>query len=87
VHGHFVVNGRRVDRPSFRVKPGDTIAVRDADKSKKYVKTLLGESPPPVQSWLERDPNRPEGRVLALPTREHVQIPVEEQLIVEMCSR
>jgi len=87
VHGHLTVNGRNVDRPSFRVSPNDTIGVHSAESSRKYIKTMMGDSPPPVQPWLERDVNRMEARVVALPTREHVQIPVEEQLIVEMCSR
>jgi small subunit ribosomal protein S4 len=87
VHGHVTVNGRKVDRPSYEVHSGMTIGVRDADKSKKYIRSLLGDSPPPVQPWLERDDTKLEGRVVALPTRESVQIPVEEQLIVEMCSR
>lgn len=87
VHGHFVVNGRNVDRPGYRVSAGDVIAVHSCDSSRKYIKGTMGESPPPVQPWLERDVNRLEGKVLSLPTRDHVQIPVEEQLIVEMCSR
>ncbi len=87
VHGHITVNGRKVDRPSFRTSQGDTIGVRSSEKSKKFIKNMVGESPPPVQEWLERDETKLEGRVASLPTREHVQIPVEEQLIVEMCSR
>ena len=87
VHGHIAVNGRRVDRPSFRISAGDRVGVRDSDRSKKLVRASLGDSPPPVQPWLELDATKLEGNVVALPTREHVQIPVEEQLIVEMCSR
>lgn len=87
VQGHITVNGRKLDRPSYRVNSGDLIQVRDRERSKNYIRTLLGESPPPLQPWLERDAKKLEGRVTSLPTREHVQIPVEEQLIVEMCSR
>jgi len=87
VHGHITVNGRKVDRPGYRVDVGDVIAVRDREKSKQHIRNLLGESPPPVQPWLERDDKKLEARVTSLPTREHVQIPVEEQLIIEMCSR
>jgi len=86
-HGHIAVNGRRVDRPNFRVTAGDRVGVRDSDSSRKLIRGNLGDSPPPVQPWLELDANKLEGTVVALPTREHVQIPVEEQLIVEMCSR
>lgn len=87
VHGHFLVNGRRVNRPSVLLSPGDRIGVKESERSKKYVRALLGENPPPVQPWLDRDVNALTGQVLGLPTREHVQIPVEEHLIVEMCSR
>ena len=86
-HGHIYVNGRCVDRPSFRVVAGDRVGVRDSDRSRKLVRGHLGESPPPLQAWLELDANKLEANVVALPSREHVQIPVEEQLIVEMCSR
>lgn len=87
VHGHITVNGRKVDKPSFRVSQGDVIGVRESEKSRKFIREHLGESPPPVQEWLEREVSKLEGRVTSLPTREHIQIPVEEQLIVEMCSR
>ena len=87
VHGHIAVNGRKLDRPNYRVRPGDLIGVRDRERSRKHIQMLLGESPPPLQPWLERDEKKLEGRVSDLPTREHVQIPVEEQMIVEMCSR
>ncbi len=87
VHGHIAVNGRKVDRPGYRVSQGDVVGVRTSERSQKYIKILMGDSPPPVQSWLERESGKLEGRIVALPTREHVQIPVEEQLIVEMCSR
>ncbi len=87
IHGHIIVNGRKVDRPGFRISQDDVLGVRASEKSQKFIKNLMGDSPPPLQSWLERDVAKLEGRVLALPTREHVQIPVEEQFIVEMCSR
>ena len=87
VHGHITVNGRKVDRPGFNVSAGDAVGVRSSERSQKFIKTLMGDSPPPLQSWLERGENALEGRVVSLPAREHVQIPVEEQLIVEMCSR
>ena len=70
VHGHITVNGRKLDRPSYRVSPGDVIAVRDRERSRKHVQTLLGESPPPLQPWLERDDKKLEGRIADLPTRE-----------------
>ena len=86
-HGHFYVNGRRLSRPSYLVKPGDRISVKPSERSKKFIRQALGEGAPPVQPWLNVDPERLEASVEAMPTREDVQIPVEEQLIIEMCSR
>ncbi len=86
--GHIYVNGRRVDRPGFEVSVGDRNAVKAADKSRALAKRqleLLGDRPP--QPWLQRDIDRLEAVVASLPSRDDVQIPVEEQLIVEMCSR
>jgi small subunit ribosomal protein S4 len=88
VHGHFLVNGRKVDRPGYLVRPGDRITVRVREKSQKYVRAQMGEEGPrQVQSWLQVDVQRPEAVVVALPGRDDVNIPVEEQLIVEFCSR
>jgi small subunit ribosomal protein S4 len=91
VHGHILVNGRKCDRPSFLVSPGDVISIHQRERSQKFARdqmTILeGIANPPRQSWLEADPNRLEAKVLALPGREDVLIPVEEQLIVEFCSR
>ncbi len=88
VHGHILVNGRRCDRPSFMVRAGDKITVSKREKSQKYVRAQIGEdTAKPVQGWLHADLGAAEVTVIALPTREDVQIPVEEQLIVEFCSR
>jgi len=87
-HGHIHVNGRRVDRPGYSVSQGDRIAVKNAEKSRKLAKAhleLAGSLQP--QSWLQVDAEKMEVTVAAMPSREDVQIPVEEQLIVEMCSR
>lgn len=86
--GHVYVNGRCVDRPGHLVRQGDVISVKPSDRSKKLVKTNLelteGRAPQP---WLQVDAEKPQVTVVALPARDDVQIPVEEQLIVEMCSR
>lgn len=88
VHGHVLVNGRKCDRPSFLVKPGDKIRVNGRERSQKFIKAQIGEDVSrPVQSWLHTDLAIPEITVVSMPTREDVQIPVEEQLIVEFCSR
>jgi small subunit ribosomal protein S4 len=86
-HGHILVNGRKVDRPSYLVSVGDKITVRSSERSQKYVRGQLGEQPPDPPSWLVVNPNVPEVIVAALPTREDVKLPVQEQLIVEFCSR
>lgn len=86
-HGHIYVNGRRLNRPSYLVKRGERIGVKPSDRSQKFVRQTLGDSGPSVQAWLQLDAQRLEGVVASLPTREDVQIPVEEQLIIEMCSR
>lgn len=87
-HGHVFVNGRRVTIPSFRVRVGDKITIKDNEKSKAMVRACLEElGEPHVQNWLKLDMTKLEGEVVALPTREDVTIPVEEQLIVELCSQ
>ncbi|RME37084.1 MAG: 30S ribosomal protein S4 [Planctomycetota bacterium] len=86
-HGHIYVNGRRLNRPGYLVNKGDRITVKPSEKSQNLVRLHVGDSGPAVQPWLQLDAQRLEGVVAALPTREDVQIPVEEQLIIEMCSR
>ena len=87
-HNHFTVNGRRVNKPGFRVKVGDVISVREREASRKMVREQLESDPNRLlQAWLRMDISKLEGSVLALPTRDDVQIPVEEQLVVEFYSR
>ena len=86
-HGHIYVNDRRVNRPSYQVCRNDRITVKPTERSRNFIRQALGEGAPSVQPWLQLDSQNLEGTVAALPTREDVQIPVEEQLIIEMCSR
>lgn len=87
-HGHIHVNGRRVNRAGYLVRVGDKITVKDADKSKKLIRSRLEElGEPHVQNWLRLDMTKLEAEVLAQPTREDIMFPVEENLIVEMCSQ
>jgi small subunit ribosomal protein S4 len=86
-HGHVYVNGRRLNRPGYLVQGGDRVSVKPAERSQKFIRQALGDGGPSVQLWLQLDSQALEGVVAALPTREDVQIPVEEQLIIEMCSR
>lgn len=87
-HGHIYVNGRRVNIPDYTTKIGDKITIKGSDRSVKKVKQQLESNPNfSVQSWLQLDRDRPQATVVALPTRDDVQIPVEEQLVIEFCSR
>lgn len=87
-HGHIYVNGRKVDISDFAASVGDKITVKDSEKSVKMVKQQLESNPNfATQGWLQLDRARPEATVVALPSREDVQIPIEEQLVIEFCSR
>jgi small subunit ribosomal protein S4 len=87
-HGHITINSRKVDRPSYQVAVGDRVSVRPAERSQKFIRQNLETyGVASQQGWLQLAPEKLEATVTALPTREDVQIPVEEQLIVEMCSR
>ena len=87
-HGHIHVNGRRVNRAGYQVRVGDKITIKDCEKSKKLIRGRLEElGEPHVQNWLRLDMIKLEAEVLAQPTREDIMIPVEENLIVEMCSQ
>lgn len=87
-HGHFEVNGRKVDIPSYLVKPGDVIRVRDASRDNGYFKNIAerleSHRPPP---WLQLNPQEMSGQVLRLPVREEIDTRVQEHLIVEFYSR
>ena len=88
-HGHFTVNGQRVDIPSYLVKAGDVIEVREASRSSVKFKRLTGEDAPSflLPQWLERAKGSLQGTVTKLPVREDVDLPVEEHLIVELYSK
>ena len=87
-HGHFTVDGRRVDIPSFRVRPGAVIAVGEKAKDMTAIKAaLISSSKIEVPGWLEVDVEKLQGRVLSLPAREQIEAPIREQLIVELYSK
>jgi len=87
-HGHIYVNGHKVDISNHSMKIGDKITVKDSEKSVKKVKQQLESNPNfTIQSWLQLDREKPQATIVALPSRADVQIPVEEQLVVEFCSR
>ena len=87
-HGIFAVNGKRVDIPSYLVKAGDVIAVRENKKETGILKINAEENAArPVPEWLEKNNETLSGKVLRLAAREDIDIPVEEHLIVELYSK
>ncbi len=88
-HGHFTVNGKRVNIPSFLVKPGDVIEVLEKSRGSVKFKRFMGEDAILVTQpqWLEREKNTLKGTVTKMPVREDVDMPIEEHLIVELYSK
>lgn len=87
-HGHIRINGRKVDIADYIMKIGDKITVKNSEKSLKRVKEQLESNPNfTTQGWLQLDREKPAATVVAMPARPDIQIPVEEQLVVEFCSR
>ena len=87
-HGQFEVNGRRVDIPSYLVKAGDVITVREIKKDNGAIKANIeANAARPVPAWLELNNETLSGKVVRLASREDVDIPVEEHLIVELYSK
>ena len=87
-HGHVCVNGRRVDIPSFRVRPGELVSVAPKAKELLVVKSaLVSNERVQVPAWLEIDIEKLQGSVLSLPTRDQIDLDINEQLIVELYSK
>lgn len=87
-HGHIYLNGRKVDIPDLTVSIGNKITLKNSDKSRKCVKNQLATNPNfAPQGWLQLDPDKPVATIVGLPSRDDVQLIVEENLVVEFCSR
>jgi small subunit ribosomal protein S4 len=87
-HGHFTVNGRKVDIPSFSVKPGDVVAVRQNSRKNASILHALDEvKGRGIPEWLTADSEGLSATISAAPTREQINLPVQEQLIVELYSK
>jgi small subunit ribosomal protein S4 len=87
-HGHFTVNGRKVDIPSYSVKAGDVVGVRATSAQNPAIQHALEEvKGRGVPEWLSFDTGAMAGRIASLPTREQINLPVQEQLIVELYSK
>lgn len=87
-HGHFEVNGKRVDIASYLLKAGDVISVCEKARSSEKMKAVLeANASKPVPEWITVDRENATAKVINLPTREQIEAPVQEQLIVEFYSR
>ncbi len=87
-HGHFTVNGKKVNIPSYLVKVGDVIEVREKSREINRIKELAEQAArktPPA--WMELEADQYRGKVVAIPSREDIDVPIEEHLIVELYSR
>ena len=87
LHGHILVNGKKVDIPSYRVNVGDQIAVKEKSASLEKFKAIAEQATRPMPKWLEFDPTKLSGAVTAIPERDDIDLTVEEHLIVELYSK
>ena len=86
--GHFTVNGRKVNVPSYLVKPGQVVGIKEASRQLGKIKAIIeANSARPVPQWLELDRAAQEAKVVALAKREDIDLPIEETLIVELYSK
>ena len=88
-HGHFTVDGKRVDIPSYLVKPGEVIAICEKSKTNALFTSLTGENSPVVlvPKWIEKNEDGISGKIVAMPERDDIDFEVEEHLIVELYSK
>lgn len=86
-HGHFLVNGNKVNIPSFLVNAGDAISIREKSRNSPKIKTLIEEGGTKIPKWLEYNADSLTGKVVALPAREDIDLPLREHLIVELYSK
>ncbi|MBQ3038247.1 MAG: 30S ribosomal protein S4 [Clostridia bacterium] len=87
-HGHILVNGKKVNIPSYLVKPGEVISVKEKSRNSARIKEIVETNASRVvPDWLDMDKNTLTGKVVALPNREHIDYEVEEHLIVELYSK
>jgi len=87
-HGHFTINGKKVDIPSYLVKPGEVITVKEASRGSEKIKSVLEiTASKAIPKWLDLDRNTLSAKVVALADREDIDLPLEEHLIVELYSK
>ena len=86
-HGHFTVNGKKVNIPSYIVKEGDIVAVKESKTSNKYFEAIKSAKAANLPKWLEFNPEKLEGKVIALPARDDIDSQIAEHMIVELYSK
>ena len=86
-HGHFTVNGKKVNIPSYIVKEGDIVAVKENKTSNKYFEAIKSAKAANLPKWLEFNPEKLEGKVIALPARDDIDSQIAEHMIVELYSK
>jgi small subunit ribosomal protein S4 len=86
MHTHFLVNGERVNIPSYQVKPGDIVSIKERSQ-KTFEPAIQKARELNYPAWVSFNPDKKEGSVVALPTREEIDYPIAEQLIVEFYAR
>jgi small subunit ribosomal protein S4 len=88
LHGHFTVDGRKVNIPSYLMKVGQVISVKDSSRQNDKIKSIIeANSSRPVPKWLDLSRDTLEAKVIAVPSREEIDLPIEETLIVELYSK
>jgi small subunit ribosomal protein S4 len=87
-HGHFLVNGKRINIPSYQVRAGDIVEVRDNSKKIKRIVDAIGQvDRVPRPAWIDLDKENLRGKITALPSRSYISADIDEQLIVELYSK
>lgn len=88
VHGHFTVNGKKVDIPSYLTKPGEVISISQKSRDSEKIKAVLeANASRPIVKWLDLNRDAMEAKIIAVPLREDIDLAVEETLIVELYSK
>ena len=87
-HGHYLVNGKKVDIPSYLLKAGDVVSIREKSRDSEKIKAVLeANASRPVPDWLDKNGDDLTAKIVKLPDREQIEVPVEEHLIVEFYSK
>ena len=88
IHAHYLVNGKKVDVPSYLLKEGDVVSIKDKSRDSEKIKAVLeANASRPVPTWLDKNAEDFSAKVVKLPDREEIAVPVEEHLIVEFYSK